>query len=430
MVASATETEGVPLTPEDLAILAKESSTVVGHVGKVIVVGPTLSIDELRASLESRITGLPSLTRRLGGPPGAPAWVPDPAFHLEDHVVDATSSSPLTTADLNHQIAELFAQRLDRSRPLWRIDVLGPLEDGSRVLVWRVHHALADGQTVVRFAAALLWDVASGPTPPASSVGRATATAELHHRRHRQNLAGFLQREFRRERGGSPFDGQIGAKRSVAFATVRLEPLRQGARALAGATVNDAVLACVTGGLRRWLMADGDAPLHELRVKVPVSMHDATDTLGNRDSFFYLGLPLGEPDPARRLRLIREESALRKTNHDAQEMDRALAALSKVSPRLRQVCDRFQMDPREFALNVSNVPGPHVPVSVVGQPVQAIHDLADIAERHALRVAAVSYGDQLNFGLCADAVLIEDLPGLAGAIQAEADDLIAMSPPV
>jgi hypothetical protein len=158
-------------------------------------------------------------------------------------------------------------------------------------------------------------------------------------------------------------------------------------------------------------------------------MHDATDTLGNRDSFFYLGLPLGEPDPARRLHIIREESVLRKTEHDAEEMDRALAALSRVSTRLRQVCDRFQMDPREFALNVSNVPGPSHPVSVVGQPVLAIHDIADIAERHALRVAALSYGRQLNFGLCADALLIQDLPGLAEAIEAEAAHLIALAPP-
>jgi hypothetical protein len=364
----------------------------------------------------------------LGGTSNAPAWVPDAAFRLHDHVVDATSPTPLTSAELNRQIADLFAQRLDRGRPLWRIDVLGPREDGSRVLVWRVHHALADGQTAVRFAAALLWDVATGPTPPASVVGRTSANAELHHRRHRQHLAGFIEREFRRERGRSPFDGQIGAERAVAFATVQLDPLRRSARAVAGATVNDAVLACVTGGLRRWLAAGGNESLHELRVKVPVSMHDATDTLGNRDSFFYLGLPLGEPDPARRLRIIREESVLRKTKHDAEEMDRALAALSRVSPRLRQVCDRFQMDPREFALNVSNVPGPAHPVSVVGQPVLAIHDLADIAERHALRVAAVSYGDQLNFGLCADAALIQDLPGLADAIEVEAGDLMAMAP--
>jgi WS/DGAT/MGAT family acyltransferase len=241
-------------------------------------------------------------------------------------------------------------------------------------------------------------------------------------------LAGFLEREFRRDRGPSPFDGQIGAQRSVAFATVPLDPLRHSARSLAGATVNDAVLACVAGGLRRWMAEGGNEPLQDLRVKVPVSMHDATDTLGNRDSFFYLGLPLGEPDPARRLRLIREESAIRKTEHDAQEMDRALAALSRVSTRLRQVCDRFLMDPREFAVNVSNVPGPRRPVSVVGQPVQSIHDLADIAERHALRVAAVSYAGQLGFGLCADAALIQDLPGLADAIEAEAADLIGMVP--
>jgi hypothetical protein len=87
------------------------------------------------------------------------------------------------------------------------------------------------------------------------------------------------------------------------------------------------------------------------------------------------------------------------------------------------------MDPREFAVNVSNVPGPRTAVSVVGRPVQSIHDLADIAERHALRVAAVSYAGQLGFGLCADAALIQDLPGLADAIQAEAVAIIALAPP-
>ncbi|HWD53454.1 MAG TPA: wax ester/triacylglycerol synthase domain-containing protein [Acidimicrobiales bacterium] len=429
MAASTPVPGSVALTPEDLAILAKESETVVGHVGKVIVVGPTLDIDDFRSSIERRIGDLPSLLRRLGGPADAPAWVPDPAFRLDDHVVATSTPGPtLTTADLNREIAQLFAQPLDRRRPLWRIDVLGPLEDGSQVLLWRIHHAMADGQTAVRFAAALFWDAAPAPAPSASPRNRASKTAELHHHRHRGHLAGFIEREFRRQSGPSPFDGQIGSQRSVAFADVELGPLRRSARAIAGATVNDAVLACVTGGLRRWLM-EGNGSLGELRVKVPVSMHLASDTLGNRDSFFYLGLPLGEPDPATRLRLIRQESVLRKTHHDAEEMDRALAALSRVSSRLRQVCDRFQMDPREFALNVSNVPGPSRPVSILGRPVLSIHDIADIAERHALRVAAVSYGDHLGFGLCADAGLIDDLPGLAAAIQAEADGLIALGPP-
>ncbi len=70
-------------------------------------------------------------------------------------------------------------------------------------------------------------------------------------------------------------------------------------------------------------------------------MDDATDTLGNRDSFFYLSLPLGEPDPAERLSILRQESAIRKTEHDAQEIDRALTGLSRASPRLRRSATDF-----------------------------------------------------------------------------------------
>ena len=442
MPAPTTAGECVPLSPEDLAILAKESETVVGHACKVILVGPVLDVGELRASMRRRVEAVPSLTRRLGGTTAEPAWVPDPGFQLDDHVVDATGAAVLAAADLDRELARLFAKRLDRSRPLWRIDVLGPLEDGGSALMWRVHHALADGQTTMRYAAALLWDAVEGSSAPASpvraadasvraagaeSVRAAAALAELHHERHRRDLAGFVEREFWAQDGPSPFDGRIGAQRSIAFTTAGLASLRRVARAVADATVNDAVLACVAGGLRRW-MGSGVGQLRELRVKVPVSMHHSGDDLGNRDSCFYLGLPVGEPDPATRLRLIRRETALRKANHDAEEMDRVLAELGRVSPRLRLVCERFQANPREFALNVSNVPGPPAPVTVVGRPVHALYAVADIAERHALRVGAISYGDQLNFGLCADASLVHDLPALAMAIRAEADDLVALDP--
>jgi diacylglycerol O-acyltransferase len=427
MPAPTTAGESVALSREDLAILSKESETVVGHACKVILVGPVLDVGELRESMRRRIEAVPSLSRRLGGTTAVPAWVPDPGFQLDDHVVDATGATALTAADLDRELARLFVQRLDRNKPLWQIDVLGPLEDGGSALVWRVHHAMADGQTSMRYAAALIWDEVDASSAPVSSVRAAAASAELHHERHRRDLAGFVDREFRRGVGPSPFDGQIGAQRSVAFTTAGLASLRRVAKAVADATVNDAVLACVAGGLRRW-MGSGEGQLRELRVKVPVSLHHSSDDLGNRDSCFYLGLPVGEPDPATRLRLIRQESALRKANHDAEEMDRVLAELGRVSPRLRLLCERFQFDPREFALNVSNVPGPRAPVSVVGRPVHALYAIADIAERHALRVGAISYGDQLNFGLCADAALVQDLPALAVAIRAEADDLVALAP--
>ncbi len=278
----------------------------------------------------------------------------------------------------------------------------------------------------MRFATAILWDEEDGPSSSSSTPKRAAA-AQLAHRRHRRDLAGFVEREFRREAGPSPFDGQIGDQRSIAVATAQLDPLRRAARSVAEATVNDAVLACVTGGLRRW-MEPGGGQLSELRVKVPVSMHHGDDSLGNRDSCFYLGLPVGEPDPAIRLRLIRQESALRKVNHDAEELDRVMGALSRVSPRLRLLCDRYQFNPREFALNVSNVLGPSSPVSVVGRLVRDMYSIADIGERHALRVGVLSYHDQLTFALCADATLVPDLDGLAAAIEVEAAELVALAP--
>src|SRR6202012_4420811 len=104
---------------------------------------------------------------------------------------------------------------------------------------------------------------------------------------------GYLTREFKRSRGRSPFDGQIGAGRAVAFASIPLAPVRRAAKAIDGATLNDAVLSVVAGALRHWLEVH-HGRVDTLRVKVPVSLHHEGDTAGNRDSSFSLGLPLGE----------------------------------------------------------------------------------------------------------------------------------------
>ena len=100
-----------------------------------------------------------------------------------------------------------------------------------------------------------------------------------------------------------------------------LGPLHDGAKRLAGATVNDAVLACVAGGLRRWI-EQHHGRLDDLRVKVPVSLHQEGDSVGNRDSYFALCLPISQADSLERLRQIHAESVERKDKHDAAEIDR------------------------------------------------------------------------------------------------------------
>jgi WS/DGAT/MGAT family acyltransferase len=226
----------------------------------------------------------------------------------------------------------------------------------------------------------------------------------------------------------TPFNGHIDARRAVAFATVDLDALRQAARATDRATVNDAVLTVVSGGLRRWLESM-HGRLGPIRVKVPVSLHHASDAeeqdeSANRDSFFCLDLPLGPEDPLERLREVHRSTRVRKDCHDAEHLDALMIRLGHV-PRLRSFAERVLAHPRSFALNVSNVPGPRRPISVMGVPVQSLHSLAEIREHHALRIAVISLAGRLHFGVTSDPTLVSDVDRLADDIQVEAGALVA-----
>jgi diacylglycerol O-acyltransferase / wax synthase len=409
--------EGIALTEEDRAILALESAAVVGHTCKVVLVGPGApAAERLRASVVERLARAPALTRRLGGTAERPAWVDDERFDIAAHVV-AADVDPCDDESMRVEVARLFAERLDRSRPLWRIDVLRRAGDGA-VLVWRIHHALADGSTAMRFADAVLWDAA----PPARAAAPRPHPGDDSGRRLR--LAAFLRHELTLGHRRSPFDGTIGAERDIAFAVAPLQALHDAARRLAGATVNDAVLTAVAGGLRAWIR-DHHGHAGKVRVKVPVSLHQAGDDEGNRDSFFTVELPLDEPDPVARLTAIRAETAARKADHDAETLDLLMHDLASLSPQLEHLCRRLEASPRAFALNVSNVPGPRTAVAVLGVPVEAVYSIAEIGERHALRVAVVSVAGRLHFGLCSDPAIVGGIDLLAAGVEAEATALVA-----
>ena len=403
-----------------------------GHTCKVIELDGPLDIGRLRASIAERLPRAPKLSMRLAEVDGAPWWVPDPQVDIAAQVGQAGQPAAAGEAGFLATVSSIFAQHLDRSRPLWRMDLIPSTPWGGSALVWRIHHALADGLTAMRMAGAALWDEDPAPNTPSGRGAPATeeGQAPQHHR-----LDGLLAaaREAPQPWLRSPFDGHIDGRRAVAFTTAELRDLRQVATAADGATVNDAVLAVVAGGLRRWLEAH-HGHLGSVRVKVPVSLHtppltpgDADSQPGNRDSFFCLDLPLGSADPLERLAAIRRATRVRKQGHDAQHLDGLMRGLAH-TPRLSRFADRILAHPRSFALNVSNVPGPRRPVQVLGVPVRALYSLAEIGEHHALRVAVVSLGDSLNFGLVADPTLLNDVDQLATDIQAEAAALIACSP--
>ena len=416
----------VPLSAEDARILALESGAIRGHTCKVMVIAGDRSADQLRAHLETRLGGAPQLTRRLDPAPGPPAWDDDSDFSLERHL---TEREALDDAGLARLVAEAMETPLDRDRPLWAID-MAPLAGGRTALVWRIHHALADGVTAMRMARELLLDERVAEQPGQRSGRAGAPPGRRHSLASTARSAAHVPRTLRQELGPqaqrSPLDRAVGPHREVAFVDAPLdELLRIGHAAPERATVNDVALSAVSAGLRAWLDGLG-APAASLRAKVPVSLHrpGEPDT-ANRDSFMFVDLPLDEHDPLARLAAVTHETRARKERHDAETLHAFFRDLSHLSRSLERHAQHWAMSPRVFTLNVSNVPGPAGPQSVLGAPLLELHSLAEIAHHHALRVAIVSAAGRISFGLCADADAIDDLSPIAEGIGGEIDALSA-----
>jgi WS/DGAT/MGAT family acyltransferase len=424
---------GEQLSQDDAQILRLESSVIKGHTGKVLIAAPgsdgqALSVSRLRDQVSDRMAAFPRLSQRVEEPRlrlGRPAWVEAPEVDLAWHIAEPEHADALSDEELRRAVGDLLSERLDHTRPLWRLDAL-PLTGERVALVGRIHHAMADGVSAIRLIAGLLWDgdeaaatrraapsPATAPTPKAAPQKR----PDTEEARIMVRLPAALRRELRRGRD-TKLDQHIGPAREVAWTSFPLERLKRIEHGAAErVTVNDVVLAVVAGGLRRWLPQVGGIA-DDLRVQCPVCLHareEAEGQLGNRDSFMNLDLPISEADPATRLRLIKTETSERKLDHDADTLYAFFHALGRFRPLYRGVT-RLTSGPREFALSVSNVPGPRQRPVVLGHAIEQFSSFAEPADRHALRISIVSLGGELAFGLCSDPEAISDLDGLRGAL--------------
>jgi diacylglycerol O-acyltransferase / wax synthase len=424
------------LSFDDAQILRLESAAIKGHTGKLLVLAPgagghSLGPADLRRRVRERIAGFPRLSQRVELPRrGQPRWVetePD----LSWHVADSGSGEPLDEEGFRLAAGEILAQRLDHKRPLWRLDLLA-LEGGRTGIVGRIHHAMADGVTAIRIAAGLLWDLPRDGSERPTKASKPAAIPKPEAAEHRQRpllvrLPGALRRELR-PGADTPLDRHIGSEREIAWTVVPLARLKRiGKAAGDGVTVNDVVLAVVAGALREWLQGAGSRPA-SLRAQVPVCLHlrEGGIGVGNRDSFLNVDLPLAEPDPVARLRSINAETSEAKVDHDADTLYAFFHALGRFRP-LYQGVTRIISGPREFALSVSNVPGPRERPEILGREVREFCSFAEPADRHALRVAVISLGGDLAFGLCSDPEAIGELNQLAEALEASVAELESAS---
>ena len=452
-----------PLSGLDSMFLSLESQTNLFQVGAVAVLDPSTSPagsppphEALRRVIEDRLHLLAPFRRRVVTVPGGlghPFWVEDHDPDLDRHLVRGALPSPGGAAELARYAADVLARPLDRRRPLWEIHTVEGLDGGLVAGVAKLHHSAIDGiagAEVTGLLMDLTPEVAAPMTP---------AHDHRHDRvpRARARLVGGLGVSARRLpatvgtlarlplatariRGQNrrrdtvapptPFHAprtslcaRLGPERAVGFATVERRQVDQ-VRTATGATVNDVILALVAGALRDHLAQGAELPAEPLVAFVPVSARPAADAITgtNRLSGMLVSLATTAADPLVRL-LATSESARSAKAQDQILGPDLLTGLAELGvPSLLRPLGRLSravgLTTRRppFSVIVSSFPGPSFPLFCAGAEMVAYHPFGPIIDGAALNVTAMSYKDQISFGLLACPEVLGDIEVLADRI--------------
>jgi len=223
----------------------------------------------------------------------------------------------------------------------------------------------------------------------------------------------------------SPYNAPIGADRRYVWTRAPLDAVR-AVKDRAGATVNDVVLAGVTGALRRHLLRAGhDVDGLVLKAMVPVSTRgdDEHGVLGNRISSVYAPLPVGIADSRERLAAVMTGMAQTKGSGQSAGAEAVVAATDLAPPQVMGLVARQMASPRLFNLTVTNIPGPPVPLYLLGRRLDDVFPLVPLVREHGLGIAVMSYDGALDFGLLACADTVPDLGDLADDLAASLTEL-------
>ncbi len=473
------------LTAVDASFLHQEGAHSHMHVGGLTILeGPAPSFDEFLEQIRWRLHLVPRYRHKLAHTAldsGRPVWVDDPSFNLEYHVRHTALPAPGGWEQLQSLTARIFSQQLDRSKPLWEmwliegltgIEIEGPGQPASGrlrhphsrfALISKTHHSLIDGIAGVDLAT-VLFDVSPDPPPPRHSGrpwqphhepnaaellsaglrGAARAGVELAGRtlealthperalaqaREAAEGVGEIVWAGLNPAPPSPLNVDIGPHRRFVGVGSSLEDFKLVKKAF-GCTVNDVVLAVVTGALRDFLIERGVRTEGlELRALVPVSVRakDERNEMGNRIVVMRGPLPVYISDPLARLRFVKGAMDGLKESKQALGAEVLAGAQNFAPPTILAQASRLNFSTRLFNLIVTNVPGPQFPLYVLGRRMLEAYPVAFLPEHHALAVAIMSYNGQMNFGLLGDFDAMSDIESFGARIAGELAVLVSLA---
>ena len=459
---------------EDRAAHMHIAATCVFDAGPLARADGSIDVDRIRRYVQGRLGSLPRYRQRLAYVPleNHPVWVDDYRFDLRYHVRHLSLPRPGDARQLKRMIAWIVSQQLDRDRPLWEMWIIEGLEDNRFAVCQKIHHCMIDGLAGVEEMSVLLdpdpsagidiprhWQPRPAPAPfelardavvrrMTAPVSVATSLVDSLWRAPLASATGLrdatvglgaLLGDVVQPGADLPFNRTIGAQRRFDWTSVELEHVKAVKNALGG-TVNDVVLATVTGALRRFMLARGVSgeELSETRVRVmcPVNRRgeNGRSTIGNKVAGMLVELPVGEDDATKRLSAVLMSSARGKTGHQA-DASVALASMCDwTMPSLLSTIERAAIEQRIFNLVVTNIPGPPFPLYLLGSRMVETLPLVPLFPSQGLAIAVFSYAGKLFWGFNADRDVVPALHEIVSAVEEAFAELAAaagvdLSPP-
>ena len=471
------------LSALEVSMLALDTAHHPGQVGTVDLFHARTGADtgfdyeRLISLIRQRIAFVPRYRMRVRGVPGglaAPVWVEDENFDLTYHVRPSALPRPGTMRQLHEFVGRVMARRLDRSRPLWEAYLVQGVEGDRFALVTKSHQSLVDGIDTVDLGQVLLdtdpdtepgtadpWEPLPEPTgldlltgaliegvqEPGQALDRArnglTSMLGLAITVGEtvgglgvalSDIAGNALRGGRPP-AGSPLAGVISQQRRFATLSLSLADLK-AVRVTPDQTVNDVVLAVITGGLRDWLQTRGEEISgRSLIALAPMSVSDddgEPTALGSRVAPHLVTLPISEPNPLMRLHQLSYGNRAHMASGRAVAA-RAISDIAGFAPttlhalgvRVAQETLRKQHD-----LVITNVPGPQVTLYAAGAAMVASYPVLPLGTGHLVAIGVTSYNGQVFFGLTGDRDAVSDLDVLAQCTHDSLEELtLAVSRP-
>ncbi|HVO27889.1 MAG TPA: wax ester/triacylglycerol synthase family O-acyltransferase [Candidatus Margulisiibacteriota bacterium] len=457
------------LSAQDSTFLVFENERAHMHVGgtALLEAGPLrrhhggVDIERIRTYIGSRLHWIPRYRQRLAFVPieNHPVWVDDQHFNLNYHVRHACLPPPGDDEQLKQLIGRIMSQQLDRGKPLWEAWIVEGLSDDRVALVTKAHHCMVDGIASVDLLSVLL-----SPTPEATietaprwkprplpsqldllrdaltrrvagsfelvrSLTRVLDEPDAVQEQLTQRARATLQMigAGLRRPAATPINQPIGPHRRFDWLRLDLDDVKHVKNRLGG-TINDVVLATVSGGLRQFLINRGVSVKDlDYRVVLPVSMRAPQEhgTSGNRVSAWITSLPVHERDPRRRLAVVRQTTAALKEAKLELGADTLTEVGELAGSGMMTLGVRLAARLHPYNLIVTNVPGPQLPLYLLGARMLEGYPQVPLFEYQGLGVALFSYAGRLCWGFNADWDLLPDLPDLVAAVGTAFRDLHA-----